>query len=67
VWKGLQTPSSNQGKDKANKTHFDVGKKIRKTIQELGSAMPENLPVASDIKTVEKKVVKKIGGKKSVV
>jgi len=56
-----------KGKEKANKTHFDVGKKIRKTIQELGSAMPENLPVASDIKTVEKNVVKKIGGKKSVV
>jgi DNA-damage-inducible protein D len=56
-----------KGKDKANKTHFDVGKKIRKTIQELGSAMPENLPVASDIKTVEKKVAKKIGGKNSVV
>ena len=56
-----------KGKDKANKTHFDVGKKIRKTIQELGSAMPENLPVASDIKAVEKMVVKKIGRKKNVV
>lgn len=33
-----------KGKDKANKTHYKVGKKVRQTIEELGGTMPENLP-----------------------
>jgi len=33
-----------QGRTNANKTHFDVGRKVRQTIQELGGTMPENLP-----------------------
>lgn len=33
------------GKQKANKTHFEVGQKVRQTIQDLGGAMPETLPV----------------------
>lgn len=33
-----------RGKDNANKTHFEVGKKVRQTIQELGGTMPEDLP-----------------------
>jgi len=44
-----------QGKQKANKTHFEVGKKVRQTIKEIGGTMPENLPVADSIKTLEKK------------
>ncbi len=32
------------GKDRANKTHYEVGQKVRQTIQELGGTMPENLP-----------------------
>lgn len=43
-----------KGKQKANQTHFEVGKKVRKTIQELGGEMPENLPVADSIKKIEK-------------
>jgi len=39
-----------KGKQKANQTHFEVGKKVRKTIKELGGDMPENLPVAENIK-----------------
>lgn len=31
-------------KQHANQTHFDVGKKVRQTIQELGGTMPEHLP-----------------------
>jgi DNA-damage-inducible protein D len=27
-----------------NKTHFEVGKKVRQTIKELGGTMPEDLP-----------------------
>lgn len=33
-----------QGKEKANATHFEVGKAVRDTIKELGGTMPENLP-----------------------
>lgn len=39
-----------RGKQKANKTHYEVGKKVRKTIEELGGTMPENLPTADSIK-----------------
>ncbi len=53
-----------KGKQKANRTHCEVGKKVRKTIEELGGAMPENLPVADSIKKIEQKEVKKISYKK---
>lgn len=54
-----------KGKQKANQTHFEVGKKVRKTIQEIGGTMPENLPVADSIKKLDKKdEPKKITGKK---
>lgn len=43
-----------KGKQNANKTHFEVGKKVRETIQELGGEMPENLPVADSIKKIKK-------------
>jgi len=43
-----------KGKQKANQTHFEVGKKVRKTIAELGGTMPENLPAADSIKKLEK-------------
>lgn len=33
-----------QGKQEANKTHFEVGKKVRDTIKDLGGTMPEDLP-----------------------
>lgn len=35
---------SNHGKGNANQTHFEVGKKVRETIKELGGTMPEALP-----------------------
>jgi len=43
-----------KGIDKANQTHFEVGKKVRQTIKELGGAMPEKLPVAESIKKIKK-------------
>ena len=43
----------------ANKTHFEVGKKVRQTIEEIGGAMPENLPVEESIKKLETKTTKK--------
>ncbi len=36
-----------QGKEKANQTHFEVGKKVRQTIEELGGTLPEDLPTAT--------------------
>lgn len=42
-----------KGKQKANQTHFEVGKKVRKTIEEIGGEMPENLPTEESIKKFE--------------
>ena len=33
-----------QGKEAANRTHYEVGAKVRQTIADLGGTMPENLP-----------------------
>ena len=41
------------GKANANRTHFSVGAKVRQTIKELGGTMPEDLPAAESIKSVE--------------
>jgi len=49
-----------KGKQKANKTHFDVGTKVRKTIKEIGGIMPEDLPTAESIKKLEQKENKKL-------
>ena len=44
-----------KGESNANKTHYEVGKKIRKTIKELGGTMPENLPTPNkSLKELEK-------------
>lgn len=50
-------------KTQANKTHFDVGRKVRQTIDELGGTMPEKLPVPDhsiqQIESAKKKELKK--------
>jgi len=44
-----------KGKEEANQTHYEVGKKVRQTIKDLGGTMPENLPVPEkSIKQIEK-------------
>lgn len=44
-----------QGKGQANAVHYQVGRKVRKTIEELGGTMPEDLPTPSkSIKQIEK-------------
>lgn len=49
-----------KGKDKANKTHFEVGAKVRQTIKELGGTMPEDLPTPKkSVKQIEKEHKKK--------
>ncbi len=46
-----------KGKADANKTHYEVGKTVRKTIQELGGTMPEELPTPKkSIKAIEKEL-----------
>ena len=43
------------GEQKANQAHYEVGKKIRKTIEELGRTMPEYLPTPDkSLKELEK-------------
>jgi len=45
-----------KGKEKANIAHREVGKKVRKTIKELGGAMPEDLPTPeTSVKALEGK------------
>lgn len=44
-----------QGKGQANAVHYQVGRKVRKTIEELGGTMPEDLPTPpKSIKQIEK-------------
>lgn len=52
-----------QGKSQANRTHYEVGRKVRQTIKELGGTMPENLPKPENsiqqIESAKKKLEKK--------
>jgi DNA-damage-inducible protein D len=49
------------GKASANRTHREVGTKVRQTIQELGGTMPEDLPTAESIKRLEARRKKELG------
>lgn len=42
-----------KGRENANRTHFEVGQKVRETIRELGGTMPENLPTPESVKRLE--------------
>lgn len=49
------------GKANANQAHFDVGRKVRQTIEELGGTLPENLPVPEhSIKQLERQEKKRL-------
>lgn len=53
-----------KGKGKANIAHREVGKKVRKTIKELGGAMPEDLPTPeTSVKALESRGKKQMGKK----
>jgi DNA-damage-inducible protein D len=43
------------GQGVAEKTHFEVGKKVRKAIADIGGTMPEELPREENIKVLEQK------------
>jgi DNA-damage-inducible protein D len=51
------------GKSQANQTHYEVGRKVRQTIQELGGTMPESLPKPESsiqqLESAKKKLTKK--------
>lgn len=48
-----------KGKDNANQTHFEVGKKVRETIKDIGGTLPEDLPTPdSSVKKLEKAIKK---------
>jgi DNA-damage-inducible protein D len=53
-----------KGKQQANQTHYEVGKKVRQTIKDIGGTMPEHLPLAESIKKVESKARPKLKKKK---
>ena len=52
-----------KGKYNANQTHYEVGKKVRETIKELGGTMPEDLPTVDSIKKIEREERKRLEDK----
>ena len=55
---GADTP------EKANATHYEVGKAVRETISGLGGTMPENLPTPDkSIRQLENDTKKKLKNK----
>ncbi len=55
-----------KGKQRANSTHYAVGKKVRETIKELGGTMPEDLPSTESIKKIEGPKPKKLESNKPI-
>lgn len=52
-----------RGKEKANQTHYEVGRKVRQTIAELGGTMPEDLPTPEkSIKQIESEQKRRLKG-----
>lgn len=52
------------GKNEANRTHFEVGAKVRQTIKELGGTMPEDLPTPEkSIQQIEREQIVRLKGK----
>ncbi len=47
-----------RGKQAANSTHFEVGRKVRQAIKDIGGTMPEDLPSAEDIVKVGRRMKK---------
>jgi DNA-damage-inducible protein D len=45
-----------KGKELANATHHEVGRKVRQAIKDIGGTMPEHLPPAEDIVKVGKRL-----------
>ena len=51
---------------KATSTHYEVGAKVRKAIEDIGGTMPEDLPTPEkSIKQIEKEQLKRLKDKKT--
>lgn len=51
---------------KATSTHYEVGTKVRKAIEEIGGTMPEDLPTPQkSIKQIEREQLKRLKDKKT--
>lgn len=48
-----------QSKEQANITHLQVGIRVREAMKDISGIMPEDLPVAENIKKVEKRLQKR--------
>ena len=46
------------GDKKSRDTHFTIGRKVRKTIADIGGEMPENMPVEKHIRELNRKKIK---------
>lgn len=54
-----------KGAQQANRVHHDVGRAVRKTIDDLGGTMPENLPTPDEsIQQLESAQKKRLKAKK---
>ncbi len=54
-----------KGKAKANQTHFEIGRKVRQTIKDIGGTMPEDMSTPKEsIKKLEKAEKKRLKGSK---
>lgn len=52
--------------NKATSTHYEVGTKVRKAIEDIGGTMPEDLPTPEkSINQIEKEQLKRLKGKKT--
>ena len=50
-----------KGETKANDVHYEVGKKVRKAIADIGGTMPEEFPTPEkSLKTLEKESKNKL-------
>jgi DNA-damage-inducible protein D len=47
-----------KSKKQANEIHYEIGKKVRKAIKDIGGTMPEELPAEESIKKIETKMKK---------
>jgi DNA-damage-inducible protein D len=54
-----------QGKEKANRVHFEAGEMVRRAIAGFGGTMPEDLPTADSIKALERAEKKRIAATKT--
>jgi len=54
------------GEEKANSSHYSIGKEVRTTIEKIGGTMPENLSPEKHIKEIEREEKKNLKGKNTV-